>query len=55
MRRRGRRGDSLVDWLLVASLVAVGVVVAAYVYLPDFERSLGGAVRDLSARLGISL
>lgn len=52
--RRSRRGDTLLDWLLVATFVAVGIVVAAFFKLPDFERALAGAAHDLAARAGFS-
>lgn len=52
--RARRRGDTLLDWLLVATFVAVGIVVAAFFKLPDFERALAGAAHDLAARAGFS-
>ena len=42
----------MVDVLLVLSLAALAVVVAAYVYMPDFERALEALVRDGASALG---
>ncbi len=47
-----RRGESLVDHLLVLTLVVVGMVVAAYIWMPDFQRAVATTVRDVAAHAG---
>ena len=36
--RRARRGEGFVDTMLVVSVAAIAVVVAAYMWMPDFQR-----------------
>jgi hypothetical protein len=48
--RRPRRGEGLVDLLLVATLVALGCIVAAGIFLPDFQRGVQAIARDIEAR-----
>lgn len=35
-----RRGGVLVEDLLTLSVVALGLIVAAYIYMPDFKRGI---------------
>ena len=39
-RRIQRRGGTFVGDLLLLTAVAMAVIVAAYVYMPDFERGV---------------
>lgn len=39
-RPRHRQGGARIDDLLTLSVVAVAVIVAAYVYMPDFSRGV---------------
>ena len=40
LRRTSRRGGALVEDLLTLSVVAFGLIVAAYIYMPDFKRGI---------------
>lgn len=40
LRRTSRRGGVLVEDLLTLSVVAFGLIVAAYIYMPDFKRGI---------------
>lgn len=42
-----RSGRALVDVLLSASVVAVALIVAAYLFLPDFQRGVRAVAHDL--------
>lgn len=46
----GRRGEGAVDLLLVATLVAVGCIVAAGIWMPDFQRGVRAIATDIEAR-----
>ena len=39
-RRAPRRGGVLVEDLLTLSVVALGLIVVAYIYMPDFKRGI---------------
>jgi hypothetical protein len=45
-----RRGEGTVDLLLVVTLVAVGCIVAAGVWMPDFRRGVQTIAADIEAR-----
>jgi hypothetical protein len=40
-----------VDVLLSATLVAVALVVAAYVFMPDFQRGIRAVTSDIEERM----
>jgi len=44
--RSRRRGEGVVDHLLVLTLAFLAIVVAAYVWMPDFRRAVATAVTD---------
>lgn len=46
-----RRGRASVDVLLSATLVAVALIVAAYLMMPDFQRGVRAIAGDLEQRL----
>ena len=48
---RLRRGLTTLQLLLVGTVTAIAVVVAAYVFLPDVQRGLHAVIRDVAARL----
>lgn len=50
---RSRRGQGLVDWLLIMSVAALATIVAAYYYIPEFQRGLALVATELAARLGL--
>ena len=41
------------DWLLVMSVAALATIVAAYYYIPEFQRGLALVATELAARLGL--
>jgi hypothetical protein len=48
-----RRGQSTVEWMLLVAVLVVGLVVAAYAFLPGFGRGvdeLGSDVSNLFAQ-----
>ena len=45
--RRNRRGEGVVDHLLVLTLAFVAVIIAAYVWMPDTRRAFGTAVSEV--------
>lgn len=51
LTRRRRRGGALVEDFLSLSLVAVAVIVAAYVYMPDFERGVKTLAHEVGERV----
>ena len=53
--RNGRRGEGIVDHLLVLTLAFLGVVVAAYVWMPDFRRAVATAVTDSLESIGYEI
>ena len=48
-----RRGEGMVDHLLVLSVACVAVLVLAWVYMPDTRRSFATAVSSLMQYLGL--
>lgn len=52
LTRRRRQGGALVEDFLSLSLVAVAVIVAAYVYMPDFERGVKTIAHEIGERIG---
>lgn len=54
-RRHGRRGEGVVDHLLVLTLAFLAVVVAAYVWMPDVRRSLATVVSDTLEHFGYEI
>ncbi len=51
---RARRGESLLDHLLVLTVAAVAVVAAAYAWMPEFRRALATVSREAAAALGVA-
>ena len=47
---RSRRAASAVDLLLGFTIVALGAIFAAYIWMPDFQRALGRLADDITAR-----
>ena len=47
----GVGGGPLVDVLLTVSVVAVAMIVAAYVWMPDFQRGVHALAADIERRL----
>lgn len=45
--RRHRRGQSTTEYFLIISVVVVGMIVAAYFFLPNFRRGMQGMSRDV--------
>ena len=48
-----RRGQSTVEWMLIVAMIVVGLVVAAYAFVPGFQRGvreLGTDVTSLFAQ-----
>lgn len=52
MTTRQRRGEGVVDHLLVVSVAVVAVVVAAYVWMPDFQRGAKAVVSQVGEWIG---
>ncbi len=50
---RRRRGETLVDHLLVFTLVVIGGIVAAYAFMPDVQRAVGTLADGVAARFGV--
>jgi len=48
-----RRGEGVVDHLLVLSLAFVAVLVAAWIYMPDVKRSFATSLSTLLQFLGV--
>lgn len=46
-----RDGIGFVDAMLTATVVAVAVIVAAYVYLPEVQRGVRRIAEDIEVRL----
>ena len=46
-RRALRRGGVLVEDLLTLSVVALGLIVAAYIYMPDFKRGIWTVANEI--------
>jgi hypothetical protein len=53
--RHLRRGEGVVDHLLVLTLAIVGVVVAAYVWMPDFRRSVATLITESLESVGYEI
>jgi hypothetical protein len=49
--RHRRRGGALVEDMLSLSVVAVGLITAAYVYMPDFERGVKTIAHEVGERV----
>ena len=45
-----RRGRAFVEVMVTVSAVALAVIVAAYVFMPDFQRGVRAVVRDVEER-----
>ena len=45
-----RRGLSFIELLLTGTVVAVAVIVAAYIFLPDVQRGVRLIAHDVEAR-----
>ncbi len=43
-----RRGQSTVEWMLIVSVLIVGLLVAAYAFLPGFNRGVRHLGSDMS-------
>ena len=44
-----RRGQSTVEWMLLVSMLVVGLLVAAYAFLPNFQRGVRELGTDVSS------
>ena len=53
--RFGRRGEGVVDHLLVLTLAFLAVVVAAYVWMPDFRRAVATVITDSLESVGYEI
>jgi hypothetical protein len=53
--RGGRRGEGIVDHLLVLTIAFVVAVVAAYVWMPDTRRALGTVITDTLDHFGFEV
>ncbi|MBM4366608.1 MAG: hypothetical protein FJ102_10375 [Deltaproteobacteria bacterium] len=42
-----RRGQSTVEWMLLVAVITVGLVAAAYAFLPGFSQGVDGLESDL--------
>ncbi len=42
-----RRGQSTVEWMLLVSVITVGLVAAAYAFLPGFSQGVDELESDL--------
>ena len=50
---RMRRGQSTVEWMLIVSMLVVGLAAAGYAFIPDFRKGideLGGRIDNLYAQ-----
>ncbi len=43
-----RRAQSTVEWMLLVAVLVVGLVVAAYTFVPGFQRGVGELGTDMS-------
>ena len=53
--RHSRRGEGIVDHLLVLTLAFLAIVVAAYVWMPDFRRAVATVVTDSLESVGYEI
>ena len=53
--RGRRRGEGIVDHLLVLTLAFVVAVVAAYVWMPDTRRAMGTVITELLDHFGFEV
>lgn len=54
-RSHKRRGEGVVDHLLVLTVAFLAVVVAAYVWMPDTRRAFGTVVTEVLAGVGFEI
>jgi len=54
-RQSKRRGEGVVDHLLVLTVAFLAVMVAAYVWMPDTRRAFATAVTDLLNNVGFEV
>ena len=48
--RRGRSGRAFVEVMVTVTVVALAVIVAAYIFMPDFQRGVRAIARDVEDR-----
>ena len=48
--RRGRSGRAFVEVMVTVTVVALAVIVAAYIFMPDFQRGVRAIARDVEER-----
>ncbi len=51
-RNRGRRGQSVVEYMLVISVLVIAMVVAAYSFIGPFASGFGAMRQDVGVVLG---
>ena len=44
-----RRGQSTVEWMLLGSVLSVGLALAAYAFIPGFRQGIDGLDDDLGS------
>ncbi len=42
-----RRGQSTIEWMLIVSVLAIGLAVAAYAFIPGFQSGVKGLGIDI--------
>ena len=50
--RDGRRGQSTVEYVLLVAVLVVGLLVAAYAFVPGFSDGVAGLGRDVEGLFG---
>ena len=53
--RRRRRGEGVVDHLLVLTLAFLALIVAAYIWMPDFRRAVATVVTGTLQAVGYEI
>lgn len=43
-----KRGQATTEWMLIASVLAVGLALAAYAFLPGFRDGVSGLANDVT-------
>jgi hypothetical protein len=46
MRRRSRRGQATTEYFVLVAVLVVGLVAAAYAFLPGFQQGIAGLSSD---------
>ncbi|MFT5680622.1 MAG: hypothetical protein ACI8RZ_001528 [Myxococcota bacterium] len=47
--RPARRGGTFVEDLLTVTVVAVAIIAASYIYMPDFQRGVHTVAREIES------